>query len=48
MYLKENQAFIESVKTGVKNKGNVIEVLETAKLLDALYESANIKKEISL
>lgn len=48
MYLKENQAFIESIESGVKNEGNIIEVLETAKLLDALYESANIKKEISL
>lgn len=48
MYLKENQAFIESIESGVKNKGNVIEVLETAKLLDALYESAKIKKEITL
>lgn len=48
MYLKENQAFIESITTGVKNKGNVNEVLETAKLLDALYESANMKKEIKL
>ena len=46
MYLKENEAFIESVNTGVKNKSNIENVLETAKLLDALYVSSNNKKEV--
>lgn len=48
MYLLEDKAFIESISTGVKNKGNVENVLETAKLLDALYASAASRKEIVL
>lgn len=48
MYLLEDKAFIESILTGVKNKGNVENVLETAKLLDALYASAASRKEIVL
>lgn len=48
MYLKEDQAFIESVKTGVKDKNNIENILETMKLLDALYESSELKKEIKL
>ena len=46
MYLKENEAFIESVNTGEKNRSNIENVLETAKLLDALYVSSNNKKEV--
>lgn len=48
MYLEENKAFIESIDTGIANKGNIENVLETAKLLDLLYESASKKKEIVL
>ena len=48
MYLKEDQAFIESVETGIKNRSNIADVLETAKLLDALYSSAQIKQEVKL
>ncbi len=47
MYLCENEAFVESVTTGKKNRSNIEHVLETAKLLDALYASAEQKKEIS-
>lgn len=47
MYLCENKAFIESVETGVKNKSNVAEVLESMKLLDSLYKSSDEKKEIN-
>lgn len=46
-YACEDKAFIESVITGVKDKNNIENVLETAKLLDALYASAENKKEIS-
>ena len=46
MYLCEDKAFIESIETGIKDKNNIEYVLESAKLLDALYSSANIKKEI--
>ena len=46
MYLCEDKAFIESVQTGVKNKNNITEILESMKLLDALYKSSDEKKEI--
>ncbi len=48
MYLCEDKAFIESIISGVKNKANIENVLETAKLLDALYSSAAKRKEIVL
>lgn len=46
MYLCEDKAFIESIESGIKDKNNIEFVLESAKLLDALYSSANVKKEI--
>lgn len=48
MYLCESQAFIESVNTGVKNRGHIDNVLETARLLEALYQSSDKKAEIEL
>ena len=48
MYLREDEAFIESLNTGVKNKNNIDNILESMKLLDYLYKSAEIKKEIEL
>ncbi|MBO5076693.1 MAG: Gfo/Idh/MocA family oxidoreductase [Clostridia bacterium] len=48
MYRLEDQAFIESVKTGVKNRSNVDSVLNSMLLLDTLYRSADEKREIAL
>ena len=48
MYLCENRDFIDSVKTGKKNRGNIDNVLETARLLDALYCSADKREEVTL
>lgn len=48
MFRRESEAFLESVATGNKNKGNIDEVLETAKLLDALYQSSASRKEVVL
>ena len=48
MYLCEDKAFIESVITGEKNRNHIDNILESAKLLDALYQSAKIKGEIKL
>lgn len=48
MYLCEDRAFVESVMTGEKNRGYIDNILETAKLLDALYCSAERKEEVSL
>ena len=46
MYLCEDRAFFESIETGIKDKNNIENILESAKLLDALYESAEKKEEI--
>lgn len=46
MYLCEDKAFIDSVVTGVKDKNNIKEILESMKLLEALYKSSENKKEI--
>lgn len=46
MYLEEDKAFIESVNTGVKNRSNIENVLESAKLLDRLYASAESRQEV--
>lgn len=48
MYLCEDKAFIDSVTTGVKNKNNIDNILESMKLLDSLYESAAKGKEVEL
>ena len=48
MYLCEDRAFLESVKTGKKNRNYIDNVLETAKLLDALYRYAEKREEITL
>ena len=47
MYACEDKAFIESFKSGVKNRAHIDNVLESAKILDALYESDAKKQEIS-
>ena len=46
MYLKEDAAFFESIDSGVKNRNNIDNILESMKLLDRLYESAKISREI--
>lgn len=48
MYLKEDIAFVESFSTGIKDKNNIENILESAKLLDTLYASAEKKGEIVL
>ena len=46
MYLREDQAFIESINSGIKDRNNIANILESAKLLDYLYKSADKKEEI--
>ena len=46
IYLDESISFIESIKTGVKNRAYIDNILESAKLLDALYESSDKKAEV--
>ncbi len=48
MYLQEDCAFIEEIESEKIDKNNIIHILESAKLLSALYESAQENKEIKL
>ncbi|MBQ2967658.1 MAG: Gfo/Idh/MocA family oxidoreductase [Clostridia bacterium] len=46
MYEEENKAFLKAIDTGEKTKTHIDNILESAKLLDRLYKSADLKKEI--
>ena len=48
MYLEQDKAFIASCADGIKRKNHIDHILESAKLLDTLYASANQHKEIEL
>ncbi len=48
MYECEDRAFVKSVETGVKDKNNITEILESMKLLQALYDSSDKGEEIKL
>ena len=47
-WLREDEAFIRSIKTGEINRNNIEHVLESMKLLETLYRSAEAKQEIKL
>ena len=46
MYLDESRGFIDAINAGEKSRSDIEFVLESAKLLQALYDSAAQKKEI--
>lgn len=46
MYYKEDRAFVDAVLDGVKNRTHIDNILESAKLLDALYASSDKKSEV--
>lgn len=48
MYGEEDKAFIAAMESGKHNKSNIENILESAKLLDALYASADAHKELKL
>ena len=48
MYECEDRAFLEALHKGEKNRNNIDNILESAKLLDSLYASAAERKEIKL
>lgn len=48
MFRAEELAFFEAIETGVKARSHVDYVLESAKLLDALYQSADKGEEVKL
>lgn len=47
MYRAEDNDFIRSVCTGEKNRNHISRIMESAKLLDALYQSAEQRKELN-
>jgi predicted dehydrogenase len=48
MYESEDRAFLSSYETGIKDKNNIENILESMKLLDSLYQSAKVSEEIKL
>jgi predicted dehydrogenase len=44
----QDEAFIEAVRTGEKNRNYIDNILESMKLLDSLYKSAAAGKEIEV
>ena len=46
MFRAENRAFIEEIESGVKNRSHIDNVLESARLLDLLYQSAQKHVEV--
>ena len=48
MYREEDEAFLQSIDTGVKDKNYIDNGLESARLLLALYDSSEKNKEIEL
>lgn len=48
MYDRQDLDFIHSTQTGEKNRNHIDRILESAKLLDALYASAKERREITL
>ena len=45
-YRAEDRDFLESIESGEKNRNHIDNILESAKLLDRLYLSAELKKEV--
>jgi predicted dehydrogenase len=48
MYAREDVRFIEAVKNGLKTRSHIDNVLESARLLDTIYESAAKFEEIKI
>ncbi len=47
MYYREDSDFLDACATGRRNRSHISNVLESAKLLDAIYQSAEEKREIT-
>ena len=47
MYEEEDRAFIDAVNSGERSRSHIDDVLESAKLLDALYASADKHEELT-
>lgn len=46
MYEKEDRAFLESVASGIKDKNHIDYILESARLLELLYQSSDRNEEV--
>ena len=47
MYYREDADFLDACETGRRNRSHISEILESAKLLDAIYQSAEERREIA-
>lgn len=47
MYQREDEAFLRAIESGEHTKTHIDNILESAKLLQALYDSAEQKKELT-
>ena len=48
MYEREDRDFLASIDSGVKNRNHIDNILESAKLLDRLYASAEAGRELEV
>ncbi len=48
MYEREDRDFLASIDSGIKNRNHIDNILESAKLLDRLYASAEAEKELEV
>ena len=48
MYKREDEDFIRCIHIGEKNRNHISNILESMKLLDSLYRSSELKKELEL
>ena len=48
MYLREDRAFIDAIHTGEHTRSHIDNILNSMKLLDYIYRSAETKREIVL
>ena len=46
MYRDESRGFIDAINNGTESRSDIDKILESAKLLQALYDSAALRKEI--
>ena len=46
MYAREDEDFLKCAREGIKNRNYIDNILESAKLLDALYRSADEHREL--
>ncbi len=48
MYKREDEDFIASINSGVRNRNHISNILESMKLLDSLYKSSELEKEVQM